>query len=342
MSPQHLLLSLAILISSTLANPCPCGYVLNSTSASPASFTHHLQTDFTAPHPSLTWSDDPASDWQAQAYNVSAPEARGPYGKAAQTGNAVLASGNQGLDLYVRSALLDGEAVPIAEIVSTREDMLYGSFRIGMQTTAVNGTCGAFFFYHNDSQEIDLEILSTQQSRLHHPANLVLQTPQSVSAGYNAAGTPDFALCNLTFDPTAGTHEYRFDWLPERVDMFADGKWLNSFYEGVPGDAGALHVIHWSNGDPLWSGGPPAQDAVLRVSYVKAWFNSSMSGTGRNCKSSDYCLVDALPGLPSSAAPNAGSSGASGTKSSAPDTGGWSHLSVAIWFFAVGSTLAVA
>lgn len=32
---------------------------------------------------------------------------------------------------------------------------------------------------------------------------------------------------------------------------------------------------HWSNGDPGWSHGPPATDAVTTISYVKAYFNSS-------------------------------------------------------------------
>ena len=30
-----------------------------------------------------------------------------------------------------------------------------------------------------------------------------------------------------------------------------------------------------SNGNPYWTGGPPTQDAVLTVSYVKAYFNST-------------------------------------------------------------------
>ena len=33
--------------------------------------------------------------------------------------------------------------------------------------------------------------------------------------------------------------------------------------------------MHWSTGDPNWSRGPPQQDAVMTVSYVKAYFNSS-------------------------------------------------------------------
>jgi beta-glucanase (GH16 family) len=40
-----------------------------------------------------------------------------------------------------------------------REDILYGSFRAWMKTTAVSGTVGAFFMYENNS-EIDMETLS--------------------------------------------------------------------------------------------------------------------------------------------------------------------------------------
>lgn len=43
----------------------------------------------------------------------------------------------------------------------------------------------------------------------------------------------------------------------------------------VPQAAGKIILSHWSNGNSLWSGGPPAQDAKMTVSYVQAYFNSS-------------------------------------------------------------------
>lgn len=43
----------------------------------------------------------------------------------------------------------------------------------------------------------------------------------------------------------------------------------------VPQAAGKIILSHWSNGNPLWSGGPPAEDAKMTVSYVQAYFNSS-------------------------------------------------------------------
>ncbi|KAK1057453.1 cell division cycle-related protein [Friedmanniomyces endolithicus] len=216
----------------------------------------------------------PGLAWQAQAYNVTPATARGPYGKTAQVGNVALNLQSLGLDLWVRSQVLEG-LVPIAEVVTARTDVLYGSFRAGMRTTGTNGTCGAFFFYHDDSQEIDMEVLSRQQFQGNNTLNLVLQSPASESAGFNAAGTAGFIPYALAFDPAAAFHEYRYDWLPGRVDMYVDGAWLHSFHDGVPDSPGAVHLIHWSDGDPGWSGGPPGEDAVLTVSYVRAYFNAS-------------------------------------------------------------------
>jgi beta-glucanase (GH16 family) len=43
----------------------------------------------------------------------------------------------------------------------------------------------------------------------------------------------------------------------------------------IPQSAGKIILSHWSNGNPLWSGGPPEVDAKMTVSYVHAYFNSS-------------------------------------------------------------------
>lgn len=111
-----------------------------------------------------------------------------------------------------------------------------------------------------------------------YPANLVIQSEASRQAGYDASKTGTFKVVNLTFDPTAGFHEYRFDYLPNRVLFYADSQLLAEMNgTSVPSGPGHIILQHWSNGNPLWSGGPPKEDAVLTVSYVKAYFNSSAS-----------------------------------------------------------------
>lgn len=185
---------------------------------------------------------------------------RGPYGKAAQLQNVVLnnddggtAGGSRGVQLWVRSQLIpqgSDELVPIAEMVTARTDILYGSFRFNMLTTPVNGTCGAAFFYHNDSQEVDMEVLSRQQSSNNGAVQLVVQSPASVNAGFNAANTSSLMDYGLTSAPWASFLEYRFDWLPDRVDFYTNGLYQWSVFDNIPNSPGQIHLSHWSNGNP--------------------------------------------------------------------------------------------
>lgn len=106
--------------------------------------------------------------------------------------------------------------------------------------------------------------------------NLVLQTVQSMDSGYDASKTGTFVKRNLTFDPTDGVHEYRFDFERRGVSFYADGQLLATMDgAGVPVTSGHLLLSHWSNGNPKWSHGPPARDAQTVVTYVKAYYNST-------------------------------------------------------------------
>jgi beta-glucanase (GH16 family) len=190
-----------------------------------------------------------------------------------------------------------------AELVSERDDILYGSFRIAMKTSSIDGTCAAFFFYRNDSQEIDTEILSSQQRSAVNswPIHLVVQNTTPSTDGpvdYRGSVQDVYNLSSSLRGGTTGNYnEYRFDWLPDRISYYVNGQHAWTTTENVPSTAGQIHISHWSNGNPLWSGGPPEQDAVLTVSYVKAYFNSTNStrdehyrmgcrgaGQGETCK----------------------------------------------------------
>lgn len=102
-----------------------------------------------------------------------------------------------------------------------------------------------------------------------------MQTPLSAREGYNTADTGTFDVHQLPFEPSNGLHEYRFDWTPDGVSFYADGAWLTDMRWTYPDSPGYLSLNHWSNGNPLWSGGPPTQDAVTTVVYVKAYYNTS-------------------------------------------------------------------
>lgn len=124
-----------------------------------------------------------------------------------------------------------------------------------------------------------MEFLSRQFStdNASYPVNLVIQSLAAEAAGFDASHTSTFQVVNLPFDPRTDFHEYRFDWVPDRVAFLADGSVLAEMNQTgiVPTHAGHLAFNHWSNGNAGWSGGPPASDAVMEVQYLKAYFNSS-------------------------------------------------------------------
>ena len=149
---------------------CECGYTLNS-----SLFTSALETDFLH-FPSLTPSLN--AEWQPQNYSVNATLARGPYGKYAALDNVRANSlKNQwdwagegpdgrdaGLQLWVTGGVPEDGLVRMAEVASLRGDMLYGTFRVGMKVTGVDGTCGAFFWVSGASSLIKAALSRARMS----------------------------------------------------------------------------------------------------------------------------------------------------------------------------------
>ncbi|KAK4135441.1 glycoside hydrolase family 16 protein [Trichocladium antarcticum] len=308
------------LLAAALA-ACECGYVssINGT-ADTALFTDMLETDFTQNPPLGVHTD-----WAPQAFNLTRDRARGPYGELFAVANVGVSGGKggeeeeeeeeEGLELVVggRGAVVDG-MVPVAEVDSTRLDVWWGTFRASMRMTRVPGTCAAFFWYFNDTQEIDMEFLSREFSAANgsYPVNLVLQSREAAVAGYNAARTGTFVKAHLPFDPTDGFHEYRMDYVPGRVFFYADGQRLAEMDgPAVPTTAGHLILQHWSNGNEFWSGGPPAEDAVLAVRYVKAYFNSSAPERQRDwaARCRDPAAAGAVCSIPDVTLANASAAG---------------------------------
>ncbi|KAK2002164.1 concanavalin A-like lectin/glucanase [Colletotrichum falcatum] len=281
---------------------CECGYSTDITNTVEV-FTDLIETDFTKV---MDIKNNP--DWIRQDFNKTSNNARGPLGEKFQPANIAavhkgsssyglsLTKADPGLQLLVESSTVDG-LVPGAEIDSARYDVQYGSFRTMMKVPDIAGTCAAFFWYHNDTQEIDMEFLTREfnPSNNSFPVNLVLQSRASLEKGYDASSTGNFLRVNLDFNPTTDFHEYRIDYIRDKVTFYADGKVLGAMNgSAVPTKGGHLILQHWSNGNPLWSGGPPQMDAIMTVAFVKAYFNSSLDA--RRADYERWCIDPAAPG----------------------------------------------
>ncbi|KAK5663978.1 hypothetical protein OQA88_190 [Cercophora sp. LCS_1] len=263
---------------------CECGYSYRldrNSSSREYVFTEATESNFARRHEEDIGDD---TDWARQAFNLSAQLARGEYGEMFDVRNIGLGSQEEGLVLTVGSTTVQA-MVPVAEIATRRLDMLWGTFRASIKITDVPGTCTAFFWYLNDTQEIDMEFLSKDfnASNSSYPVNLVLQSREAALMGFDAATTGDFKKVYLPFNPTTEFHEYRIDYLPGEVLFYADGEVLAQMDgPAVPTESGHLVLRHWSNGNRLWSGGPPTTDAAMEVKYVKAYFNSSSEQRGQD------------------------------------------------------------
>ncbi|KAJ5698715.1 hypothetical protein N7462_000720 [Penicillium macrosclerotiorum] len=318
-----------------VAADCECGYSVNSTSATEHEvFTDLIESDF------LTIQDIASdTDWEIQRYWTSYDPSSGYYGENFTAANVVSnplkynysldepresqRGGTAGLQLWVRGDIQSNGRVPCGQVKTTRDDIQYGSFRTAMKLTPVNGTCSAFFSYYNDTQEIDIELLSRQYTNYtlsgsddpSSPINLVFHSIQSIIDGYQLPNTSTYGRPVLPVALTDEFHEYRFDWMPNRVSFYFDGKWLWDLITDVPSWRTAILFSHWSNGASGWTQGPPSEDAVMTISYFKAYFNSSdaqrTSDYNTRCKdpsaANAICVIPDQKGAPGAAAARNGS-----------------------------------
>lgn len=123
--------------TAAVVDDCPCGYADAN-----GVFTDIQETDFTTARDLI----DVHNGWQIQEWSVpSSPAANIPYGRSTSRSNVV--STASGLDLIVHPER-DG-SVSGAELVMIRNDVKYGSFRVGLKIPGgphVKGTCSSFFW----------------------------------------------------------------------------------------------------------------------------------------------------------------------------------------------------
>ncbi|TDZ30365.1 putative xyloglucan endotransglucosylase/hydrolase protein 26 [Colletotrichum spinosum] len=255
--PAMLLMALSALPRVAMA-ACECGYAANSTDTREV-YTDLIETDFTK-----IISIEHNTDWIRQEFNKSDKTARGPLG----------------VKFMVTNVAAVHESAPPNGLGSDA----------GLRLV-VKGSK-----YHNDTQEIDMEFLTREfnASNGTYPLNIVLQSRASLDNGYNAQGTGNFLKVSLGFNPTTDFHEYRIDYLRDEVVFYADNKAIGRMNgSAVPTEGGHLILQHWSNGNPLWSGGPPKQDAVLMVASARAYFNSSLDS--RKADHARRCVDPSAP-----------------------------------------------
>lgn len=288
----------------TKVEDCDCGFI-DADEPTRSTFTSLLVVNFAT----ATW-DDLDNIFVRSSYNVNRSDA--PYIRDFEANQIQLT--DAGLELTV-SPSPDGQIVPSASVFTRQASFLYGSYRARILVGGVPGTVTAFYNYHNDTSEVDIEYVSARG-----PTLLYSVKPQIYFENSNPdPDTYQSDTWNGTEDSfDQNFHEWSFTWLPDVVHYGLDSNYSKSITTNVPQAPGTIVLSHWSNGNPRYSEGPPTMNSTKTVSYLQAVYNDT-NATELTCKRAPSpCIIqDGI--LRSGFDPMANSStGASATLSATP------------------------
>ncbi len=122
---------------------------------------------------------------------------------------------------------------------------------------APSSVTGFFLYYPPDyASEIDVEIYNDSSRRL------------VMHSTYSGGRQTHTETVGLPFDPTAGFHEYRFDYAPGSVRFYADGRLMRTWTDGIPTASMNLFVNAWY---PAWLEGrsSPRFDRYVLVDRIQ-------------------------------------------------------------------------
>ncbi|KAI9316468.1 concanavalin A-like lectin/glucanase domain-containing protein [Dichotomocladium elegans] len=222
------------------------------------------------------------------SYNISA-KVSGTHSRQFGTQNVFHNTVSEG-GLILAVTVENTTAMQCGGFGTRRRDILYGSFRSYIKTTPVSGTVGAMYIF-NPGQEIDIELLSAVK-----PAQAYFAIHPGLLENGRASHLTHTNY-HLGFDPTADFHEYRFDWMPGCAIFYIDGIEVQRLVTNIPTQPSRFMFNHWSDGNPKFSQGPPAENAYMEIMNITAFFNYSAVDpiSGINTTGSPKCQMRREP-----------------------------------------------
>lgn len=232
------------------ATSCACGYVTSTGDV----WREALVQDMTAPG-YVGIHDDP--NYIISSWNQPGD---GPLNMTNQPSYVYMTS-----DPYLQFAVNPpvGNNINRSEIQTARSDILYGSFRTVAQIQGDTGVCFGHFIYGDDTDEVDVEVLTKQGG------NIINYT--------NQPGGTSGATVAKSVSPASTTafHEHRFDWVAGKTRFYLDGTLESTITVNVPKIATTYIMNLWGDGGS-WSGTtPPSYTTIANVKSISLYFNST-------------------------------------------------------------------
>ncbi|MDE6708528.1 MAG: family 16 glycosylhydrolase, partial [Oscillospiraceae bacterium] len=148
----------------------------------------------------------------------------------------------------------------------TNDFYSYGYYETSMQAIKNDGVVSSFFTYtgpsdNNPWDEIDIEVLGKDTTK--------------VQFNYytNGVGNHEF-MYDLGFDASEGFHTYGFDWQPDSITWYVDGKEAYKATTDIPSTPGKIMMNAWNGiGVDEWlnpfNGNTPLTARYQWVTYNK-------------------------------------------------------------------------
>ncbi|MBO4524095.1 MAG: glycoside hydrolase family 16 protein, partial [Ruminococcus sp.] len=152
----------------------------------------------------------------------------------------------------------------------------YGYYETSMQAIKNDGVVSSFFTYTGPSDdnpwdEIDIEVLGKDTTK--------------VQFNYYTNGQGNHEkMYDLGFDASQGFHTYGFDWQPDHITWYIDGKAVYTANQNIPKTAGKIMMNTWpGRGVDGWlnhyNGNTPLTAYYQYVTYNK---NGAPDGNNNN------------------------------------------------------------
>ncbi|KAI1908120.1 hypothetical protein LOZ53_004312 [Ophidiomyces ophidiicola] len=280
---------LAVLIFALAAKAaCECGFRMHDTSQY---FTHIIYSNFSQYDRSkkLAAHNEFKRNWVIQRWSMSSVSWRTPLPVQNWDENVYLEDGTMVLRQlgYPAEGILAGKNVSIASIAGQSDEIFHGSFRTEIKIEgAQGGSVGAFFWYHDDNNEIDIEILTREIKA--HELLVHYTTHPAVDA---AGGSIDNATAVMSIkghEPGNWFQRHRFDWGKKELRFYHNGSLLHANDMKVPEVSGRALMNLWADGG-LWSGAPSTTNVYMRVKYVVIYHNTTASDGGQDLEFNARC-----------------------------------------------------
>lgn len=263
-----------IIYSGLVSATCECGYQTNTGDV----WQYSLVTEFNTTD-TTTFSS--STDWTI-VESVHVNGTSNPYALAYTATNVVVQDSTLQLTCSAYEAS-DSKTIHAGEIKTQRSDILYGSFRSSHRVQGGTGAVAALFFYADDSDEIDIELVTDDAVRNVHFTN----QPDGIIQTYMPNGVSRTSFAS-----------YRFDWLPSQTSFYVNDVLSGSLTEDVPAVNGSIELNSWANGGSFTGTQVPTTDSVMSVQWIHLYFNTSSSSSAasweKGCKAAGVavCMVD--------------------------------------------------